>query len=148
MSDSVVRSADECVRALEKALVAMDTALEVYEGILRIIAAFVPYRGEANETNFFGCYENKQTTCVFPGVLRSGSPLGWGDLSSFGLMFAVKAKRNVKLTDIEFMDMELDCLRIYTIYIRPGGYAKEENGWTGERARRQCKSLCSLFDYV
>lgn len=35
--------ADECTRALEIALTAMKPPLDVYEGILRLIAAFVPY---------------------------------------------------------------------------------------------------------
>lgn len=42
MSD-VVRDADECARALEDALEAMDPPIDVHEGILRLIAELVPY---------------------------------------------------------------------------------------------------------
>lgn len=38
-----VRNADECTNALVAALQAVDPDLDVYEAILRIIAAFVPY---------------------------------------------------------------------------------------------------------
>lgn len=42
MSD-VVPNADECVRALEQATQAMEPPLDVFEGILSLIAEFVPY---------------------------------------------------------------------------------------------------------
>lgn len=42
MSD-VIRDADECVKALEKALEAMHPPIDVYEGILCLIAEFVSY---------------------------------------------------------------------------------------------------------
>lgn len=43
MATRVIRNADECVAALVSALDAIDPALDVYEGIVRIIAEFVPY---------------------------------------------------------------------------------------------------------
>lgn len=45
MSD-VVRNADECARAIDAALEAMDPPIDVFEGILKLIAKFVPYGGE------------------------------------------------------------------------------------------------------
>lgn len=41
MSD-VVRKPDDCAQAIERAL-AMDPPIEVFAGILRLIAAFVPF---------------------------------------------------------------------------------------------------------
>lgn len=38
-----VRDVDECVKALEVAVEAMDPPLDVFGGILRLIAEFVPY---------------------------------------------------------------------------------------------------------
>lgn len=45
----VVRDADECSRAIEAALEAMDPPIEVYGGIVRLIAELVPYGGESHE---------------------------------------------------------------------------------------------------
>lgn len=42
---SHVLNADECTAALERALVAMEPPLDVYDCILRLIAEFVPYHG-------------------------------------------------------------------------------------------------------
>lgn len=42
MSD-VVHDANGCARAIEAALEAMDPPLEVFEGIVKLIANFVPY---------------------------------------------------------------------------------------------------------
>lgn len=43
MSDVAISSADECTKAIERALAAMDPPLDVYEGIVKLIAEFVPY---------------------------------------------------------------------------------------------------------
>lgn len=43
MATRVIQNADECVAALTSTLDAIEPALDVYEGILRIIAEFVPY---------------------------------------------------------------------------------------------------------
>lgn len=40
---NAVRNADECVKALERALEAMNPPLEVFGGILKLIAELVPY---------------------------------------------------------------------------------------------------------
>lgn len=40
---NIIRNADECAKALERALAAMNPPLDIYEGILQLIAAFVPY---------------------------------------------------------------------------------------------------------
>lgn len=38
-----IRNADDCVQALQSALAVMDSPLEIYEGVLQLIAEFVPY---------------------------------------------------------------------------------------------------------
>lgn len=43
MSDVVVRDADECARAIQRALAAMDPPIDVYEGIVKLIADFLSY---------------------------------------------------------------------------------------------------------
>lgn len=43
MSSDAVRNADDCVRALERALESMQPPVEVFAGILRLIAEYVPY---------------------------------------------------------------------------------------------------------
>lgn len=43
---NVVRNANECAQAIESALTTMDPPLEVYEGIVRLIAEFVSYGGK------------------------------------------------------------------------------------------------------
>lgn len=40
---ATIRNAEECVQALAAALEAIDPSLDVYEGILQLIAEFVPY---------------------------------------------------------------------------------------------------------
>lgn len=42
---NAIANADECARALDAALVMVDAELDVFEGILRLIAAYVPYGG-------------------------------------------------------------------------------------------------------
>lgn len=41
---NAIRNTDDCVQALERAMGAMNPPLEVFEGILQLIAEFVPYR--------------------------------------------------------------------------------------------------------
>lgn len=43
--DEMVFNVDECVRALQTAVAEMERPLEVYIGILRLIAQLVPYLG-------------------------------------------------------------------------------------------------------
>lgn len=43
MSDNVPNNADECAKAINRALEAMEPPLDVYEGIVHLIAAFVSY---------------------------------------------------------------------------------------------------------
>lgn len=45
----VVRNAEECAQAIESALIAMDPPLEVFDGIVRLIAELVPY-GECGDS--------------------------------------------------------------------------------------------------
>lgn len=40
---NIVRNAEECVKALERALAATYPQCDVYDGILRLIAELVPY---------------------------------------------------------------------------------------------------------
>lgn len=74
-----VRDADECVTALVQALETIDPPLDVFEGILRIIAGFLPY-GEQNGTTWLRFFvlvviASLYSPCLSPLWCRQQQPV-------------------------------------------------------------------------
>lgn len=82
MSD-IVRDADECAKAIERALAAMEPPLEVYEGMVKIIVAFVPY-GEFVARTSAACWCS-MVRVVISARFDTGAGIEWFDISDDGL---------------------------------------------------------------
>lgn len=70
MSDIVVNSAEECAQAIRKALTSMDPPLDVFDGVVRLIAHHVPYVKQDVFDGVVRLITSASITYRFSGMLR------------------------------------------------------------------------------